>query len=211
MTPNPPLVLYGCGTQGLAILEWLREAWPGRPMLLTDDNPALWGTELLGVGVVTPDVALGKGPRMVLCGIGDNATRSRVLQRIREEGHRWQRFIHPTSVIAPSAEVGEGSVVLAQTVVNPFARVGAGCLINTAAVVEHHCQVEDFAHLGPRSVLGGAVQVGEGAFIGLGATVLPGKRIGRFVTLGAGAVLTHDACDHQVLAGVPARPLRRLQ
>ncbi len=208
MTPNPPLVFYGCGTQGLAILEWLREAWPGRPMVLTDDNTALWGKPLLGLPVLAPHEALGEGPRLVICGIGDNATRARVLLRLREQGHRWQRFLHPTALVAPSAEVRDGTVVLAHAVVNSFARVGAGCLLNTQSVVEHHCQVDDFAHLAPHSVLGGGAHVGEGAFLGIGSIVLPGKRVGRFAVTGAGCVLLRDAEDGEVVVGNPARQLQ---
>ncbi len=207
--PDPPLVFYGCGTQGTAILEWMREAWPGRRTVLTDDNPALWGTRLWQLPIVPPEEALGRGPRLVMCGIGDNAIRARVLLRIREQGHRWQRFVHPRALVAPSAEVGDGSMVLGLAVVNSFARVGGGCLINTHAVVEHHCRVGDFAHLAPRAALGGGCTVGEGALMGIGSVMLPGRCLARAATLGAGAVLVADSREEDVLAGVPARPLSR--
>ncbi|MCU0228684.1 MAG: acetyltransferase [Bryobacterales bacterium] len=207
--PEQPIVFYGCGTQGLAILEWVRETLPGRRLILTDDNPALWGKQLLGLPVIQPELAFGSGARLVMCGIGDNQARARVLLRLGAQGHRWQRFIHPRALVAPSAEVGDGSVILPFAVVNPFATVGEGCLINTHAVVEHHCQIEDFAHVAPRASLGGGCVVEEGALVGLGSAMLPGRRLGRGATLGAGAVLVRDAQPGAVLTGVPAIPVAR--
>lgn len=204
--PEQPIVFYGCGTQGLAILEWVREALSGRRLVLTDDNPALWGQQLLGLPVISPEQAFGSGARLVMCGIGDNRARARVLTRLGQQGHRWQRFLHPRALVAPSAEVGDGSIILACAVVNPYATVGEGCLVNTHAVVEHHCRVEDFAHVAPRAVLGGGCVVEEGALVGIGSVMLPGRRLGRGATLGAGAVLVRDAQPDSVLTGVPAIP-----
>ena len=40
-----------------------------------------------------------------------------------------------------------------------------------------------------------------------GAVVLPGVRIGRRATVGAGAVVTKDVGDFEVVVGNPARPM----
>lgn len=55
----------------------------------------------------------------------------------------------------------------------------------------------------------GAVQVEDGAFIGINAIVLPGVTIGRNAVVGAGAVVTHDVPAYSVVAGNPARIIRR--
>lgn len=52
--------------------------------------------------------------------------------------------------------------------------------------------------------------VREGASIGSGATILPGITIGRFAMVGAGAVVTHDVPDFTLVAGNPARIIRKL-
>jgi acetyltransferase-like isoleucine patch superfamily enzyme len=53
------------------------------------------------------------------------------------------------------------------------------------------------------------VIIGFGADIGTNATVLPGVRIGAHAIVGAGAVVTHDVPDYAVVAGVPARIIRK--
>ena len=55
------------------------------------------------------------------------------------------------------------------------------------------------------------VTVGSGSWIGHGAVILPGARIGRNVVVAAGAVVRGEVEDHAVVAGSPARVVRRLE
>jgi acetyltransferase-like isoleucine patch superfamily enzyme len=52
--------------------------------------------------------------------------------------------------------------------------------------------------------------VRKGASIGSGATILSNVVIGEHAIVGAGSVVTHDVPDHGVVAGNPARLLRRI-
>jgi phosphonate metabolism protein (transferase hexapeptide repeat family) len=53
------------------------------------------------------------------------------------------------------------------------------------------------------------VRVGHDVWIGHGATVTAGVTIGTGAVVGAGAVVTRDVAPYTVVAGVPARPIRR--
>ncbi len=48
------------------------------------------------------------------------------------------------------------------------------------------------------------------ASIGTGSTILCGVTIGEKAIVGAGSVVTHDVPDHTIVAGNPARILRRI-
>lgn len=202
------LVVYGCGTQGRAILEILGESERWSALDLTDDDNSLWGLRIFGWQVKPPSEVLAGVSRRFLCTIGDNAVRRSVSERLHRMGHVAEMLRHPDAIVAKSAVLGAGSMVMARAVVNTEARVGAGCLLNTGCVVEHHCELQDFVHLAPGVLLGGSVRVGENAFLGLGAVVLPNLEIGHGAVVGAGAVVIRDVPPGAVVAGNPARILQ---
>lgn len=51
--------------------------------------------------------------------------------------------------------------------------------------------------------------VGHDVWIGHGALILPGVTIGTGAVVGAGAVVTKDVAPYEIVAGVPARPIRQ--
>lgn len=55
------------------------------------------------------------------------------------------------------------------------------------------------------------VRVGSGCWVGHGAVLLPGTRLGRNVVVAAGSVVRGEVPDHSVVAGAPARVVRRYE
>ena len=53
------------------------------------------------------------------------------------------------------------------------------------------------------------VRIGPGSWIGHGAVLLPGATLGRNVVVAAGSVVRGEVDDHAVVAGVPAKVVRR--
>ncbi len=53
------------------------------------------------------------------------------------------------------------------------------------------------------------VTVGHDTWLGHGSTLLPGVTVGDGASVGAGAVVTKDVAPYTIVAGVPARPVRK--
>jgi acetyltransferase-like isoleucine patch superfamily enzyme len=54
------------------------------------------------------------------------------------------------------------------------------------------------------------VEIGDGAWLGQNVVVGPGVRIGRGAVVGANSVVLADVADYTVVAGAPARLIRRI-
>lgn len=84
---------------------------------------------------------------------------------------------------------------------------GQGVFVSDASHGYQDPEVPIGQQLGPHQ----PVTIGSGSWIGHRAIVLPGATIGRNVVVGAGSVVRGDVPDHTIVAGVPARVVRRLE
>lgn len=57
---------------------------------------------------------------------------------------------------------------------------------------------------------GKPVTIGNDVWIGGNCTILPGVTIGNNVVVAAGAVVSHDIPDNSLVAGVPAKIIKKL-
>jgi acetyltransferase-like isoleucine patch superfamily enzyme len=55
-----------------------------------------------------------------------------------------------------------------------------------------------------------SVEIADDVWIAAGAIILPGIKIGARSVVAAGAVVTHDVEPGTIVAGVPAKPIRKL-
>ena len=85
--------------------------------------------------------------------LGDNGMRLYWTEKLMEAGYYVPAMIHPTAVISPSAEIGNGTFVMQRAVVNTNTVIEHGVLINSGAVVDHDSYVACGAHVGLNSVV----------------------------------------------------------
>ena len=172
-----------------------------------DDDPALWQKQVLRLPVLgSIDSCMNYAPDGLVVGIGSNAVRRAIVERLGGQATSlWRTAIHPSAIVAKSAQVGPGTVIMAGAIVNPDSVIGSHAIINTSATVDHDCSIGDYTHIAPGTTLGGGVRIGTGTIVGIGSVVMPGRTIGEWATIGAGAVVVYDVPDRVVAKGVPAR------
>ena len=130
-------------------------------------------------------------------------------------------------------EVGDDSKVGAFVEIQKGAKIGARCKVSSHTFICEGVTLEDEVFVGhgvtfindrfPRATTDeGTLQteadwacvptrVRQGASIGSGATILCGVEIGERAVVGAGAVVTKDVPAGAIVAGNPARLMRRAE
>lgn len=102
---------------------------------------------------------------------GSNELRLKWIEQLEEEGIPIPTLVHPRAYVSPTAEVGEGSVVLPMAVVNTGVRVGKGCIINIGALIDHDTVIEDGVHLSPGAIVKAENRIPQGCKIGSGEVI----------------------------------------
>lgn len=140
-----------------------------------------------------------------LIAIGANHLRKRFAEELNVQ---WHTAIHPSTVVSPSAVIGEGTVVMPNAVIQTEAVIGCHCIINTGAIVEHENHIGDYVHLSPRVALGGNVSVDAETHVGIGACIRNNISICQGCVIGAGAAVVNDLKISGTYVGVPARRMK---
>jgi sugar O-acyltransferase (sialic acid O-acetyltransferase NeuD family) len=117
-------------------------------------------------------------------------------------------IVDPTSTVARSTSLGEGTYINAGVVIAGATQIGAFAFINRSASIGHHVEIADFVSIGPGATVAGMVRIGQGAVIGAGAVILPTLEIGRNAVISAGAVVREAVADHCLVAGNPAQVVK---
>lgn len=178
-----------------------------------DDDPALHGTERVGVPILAGLDGLPDYPdaKVVIC-VGnprDYAARERIVDRLGLAPERYATIVHPTVSIGAGCVVGPGSVLLAHVALTAQVRVGAHVAVMPQVVLTHDDDVADFATIASGVRLGGGVRIRRGAYLGAGALVRESLTIGEWSLVGMGSLVLSDVPPHEVWAGSPARFLRQ--
>jgi len=205
-----PLLIFPCNGNALEALDCLGETY--EMIGFVDDSPEKVGTQQSGFSVM-PRSAFAEHPKaQVLAVPGSPASyrkREALITGLGVTFDRLARVIHPTVRVSPHAQVGLNVLIMAGVVITSNASVGNHVCILPNSVVHHDSSVGDWSLVGSSVVIAGNVSVGRNCYVGSGSNVMNGVSIGDRALVGLGSNVIRDVAPETVVAGNPARELRR--
>lgn len=153
---------------------------------------------------------------------------------IKEDVHLGHGVIiyHPDLVNLYGCDIGDNTKIGAFVEIRAQVKIGKNCKIQAFTFVPEGVTIEDEVFIGPNvcftndpypkaTVEGRLTELGQdwqfektlvqrGASIGANSTILSGITIGEGALIAAGSVVTRDVEPHMLVAGNPAKLVRRI-
>ncbi|WFB06229.1 acyltransferase [Streptomyces sp. LX-29] len=181
--------------------RWLRDAGA-----VTAERPGPYRFGRIGVGTrLAFPLGTVFGERWIelgdFCIIGEQVTLTAGFVPDHELGP------DPVIRIGDGVVLGRGSHVVASQEVVIANDVYCGPYVYVTS--DNHSYDDPTQPIGRQWPRSAPVSIGTGSWLGAGAVILPGARLGRNVVVAAGAIVRGEIPDHAVVAGAPAKIVRR--
>lgn len=126
--------------------------------------------------------------------------------------------IEPGAIIRKGAKIGKDCIVMMGAVINVGAEVGQGTMVDMNAVIGARALIGKNCHIGAGAVIAGVLEppskkpvtIEDNVLVGSNAVVLEGIKVGKGSVVAAGAVVLEDVPPGFVVAGVPAKVIRKV-
>ncbi len=126
--------------------------------------------------------------------------------------------IEPGAIIRDQVEIGNNCVIMMNATINIGAVIGDNTMIDMNTVLGGRATVGKNCHIGAGAVLAGVIEppsatpviIEDGVVIGANAVVLEGCKVGEGSVVAAGAIVTEDVPAGVVVAGTPARIIKKV-
>jgi len=121
------------------------------------------------------------------------------------------------AMIREQVTIGKNAVIMMGAIINIGAVIGEESMIDMGAVLGGRAIVGKRCHIGAGAVLAGVIEpasaspviVEDDVLIGANAVVIEGVHIGKGAVVAAGAVVISDVEPNAVVAGCPARFIKK--
>lgn len=131
---------------------------------------------------------------------------------------KYNARIEPGAIIREMVDIGDNCVIMMGAVINIGSVIGEKTMIDMNTVIGGRAIIGKNCHIGAGSVVAGVIEppsadpvvIEDDVLLGANAVILEGCRVGRGAIVAAGAVVTNNVEPYTVVAGVPAKVIKRV-
>ncbi|MBA7623396.1 2,3,4,5-tetrahydropyridine-2,6-dicarboxylate N-acetyltransferase [subsurface metagenome] len=125
--------------------------------------------------------------------------------------------VEPGAIIREGAEIGKDCIIMMGAVINIGASIGDRTMVDMNVVVGAKAEIGKDCHIGAGAVIAGVleppsakcVSIGDSVLIGANAVILEGVTIYKRAIVAAGSIVLKDVPPDMVVAGVPAKIIKK--
>ena len=142
--------------------------------------------------------------------VGKPELREKMWAEIERLGLACPVLVHPSAVVAVTAQLLPGCVLGPNVTISFSARLEKNVYVSFNASVGHHSSIGPHGVISPGARIGGEVTCGPHFFIGLSGVIVPRIKIGSRVSVSAGALVASDLGDNSRVIEQKSRVLGSL-
>lgn len=141
--------------------------------------------------------------------IADSKLREQIAMKFQEYHCEPLNIFSENINTLENVKFGEGCIVFPHSFFTSNITIGNFFHSYHFVSIAHDCKIGDYVTIAPGAMINGNVVIEDHAYIGSGAVLKQGIRIGSNATIGMGAIVISDVEANTVVAGNPARIIRK--
>lgn len=178
-----------------------------------DDDTNLRGRGCCGAKVLGGREFLRQNPDVFVLAVigspGNYLRRKSIIDGLMLEPSRFAQIVHPSVTMSSEVKVGYDTLIMPNVVLTANVVIGNHCIILSNTTVSHDVVIGDYCCIGSNVSVSGSVVIGENCYVGSGTAVRDGITIGERSLVGLGSNVVKNIGEGNVVAGNPARFMRR--
>ena len=141
--------------------------------------------------------------------IADSTLREQIAMKFKEDHCKPLNIFSKNINTLENVKFGEGCIVFPRSFFTSNITIGNFFHSYHFVSIAHDCKIGDYVTIAPGAMINGNVVIEDHVYIGSGAVLKQGIRIGSNATIGMGAIVISDVEANTVVAGNPARIIRK--
>jgi len=209
------VIIVGAGGFGREVRNWISDCLNPQDFafkgFVDQKEDALSGFGLSEHVIGHPEQYQPSPDDRFVLAIGDMVSRRRTVESLVARGAKFVNFIHPTALVARSAQIHEGAVIYPYAVISNNATLREYTHMSLYASVGHDTQIGRYCLLAPYATVNGFSVVEDEVYLSTHSTVVPERRVGRNSTVSANSAVLQDVPANSFVFGVTCKQTRKLK
>jgi sugar O-acyltransferase (sialic acid O-acetyltransferase NeuD family) len=117
----------------------------------------------------------------------------------KKMGFSFPNIVHCRATVEPSVKMGEGNIILANSMLGSDVLMGNVNFVNTGAMICHDTEVNQNNHFAPNAVLAGRIKVGRNNIFGMCSTTYFDIKVGNGNIINNGVNVFNNIADNKTI------------